>query len=121
MRWLFLIIGGIATAAMLLISMRLNFLFGFSLGQTPEKAWVFGCVSVISDAWKGLGPVLILALLRERRWPSAAAAASIWIVCFIYSVASALGVAIEDRAARTGGRQTLQMNYADVEAEIGRL
>jgi hypothetical protein len=62
MRWLFLISGGIATAAMLLISMRLNFLFGSSLGQTPEKALVFGCVSVISDAWKGLGPVFILAL-----------------------------------------------------------
>ena len=58
MRWLFLIIGGIATAAMLGISMRLNFLFGYSLGQTPEKAQVFGWVSVISDAWKGLGPDL---------------------------------------------------------------
>ena len=69
MRWLFLIIGGIATAAMLLISMWLNFLFGSSLGQTPEKALVFGCVSVISDAWKGLGPIFILALYRaKRRW-----------------------------------------------------
>ena len=50
MRWVLLIIGGIATAAMLGISMRLNFLFGYSLGQTPEKAQVFGWVSVISDA-----------------------------------------------------------------------
>jgi hypothetical protein len=31
MRWVFLIIGAIATAAMLLISMRLNFLFGYGL------------------------------------------------------------------------------------------
>src|SRR5271165_6964943 len=103
MRWLFLNGSGLATAAMLVISMRLNFLFGFSLGQTPEKAWVFGCVSVISDAWKGLGPVVILALFRARRWPSAASAAAIWIVCFAYSVTSALGIAIEDRSVRTGG------------------
>ena len=82
MRQLFLIVGGVATAVMLLISMRLNFLFGYSLGQTPEKAWVFGFVSVVSDAWKGLGPIFILALIRTQRWPSAASAASIWIVCF---------------------------------------
>ncbi len=121
MRWFFLIVGGLATALMLAISMRLNFLFGFSLGQTTERAWVFGSVSVISDAWKGLGPILILALLRERRWPSAFGAAAIWIVCFMYSVTSALGVAIEDRTARTGFRETLQMNYAESQAEIARL
>lgn len=57
--------GGIDTAGMLLISMRLNFLFGFSLGQTPEKAWVFGGVSVISDAWKGLGPIFILVPVKR--------------------------------------------------------
>jgi len=120
-RWFFLIVGALATFAMLLISMRLNFLFGFSLAQTTERAWVFGCVSVISDAWKGLGPVVILSLLREKRWPSAAGAAAIWSVCFAYSVTSALGVAIEDRAARTGSRETLQMNYAETETEITRL
>jgi hypothetical protein len=63
MRWLFLTIGGLATAAMLLISMRLNFLFGSSLGQTPERARVFGCVSVISDAWK-LEAAITALLLR---------------------------------------------------------
>ena len=121
MRWLFLIVGGVATAAMLGISMRLNFLFGCSLGQTPEKAWVFGFVSVVSDAWKGLGPIFILALIRTQRWPSVASAASIWIVCFIYSVSSALGVAVEDRSTRTGSRESLAMTYAETQAELERL
>jgi hypothetical protein len=121
MRWLFLFVGGVATAAMLLISMRLNFLFGYSLGQTPEKAWVFGCVSVISDAWKGLGPIFILSLLRMRRWPSALGAATIWIACVFYSVTSAVGVAVEDRSSRTGSRETLSMNYGETTAEIERL
>ena len=58
MRWLFLIVGGVATGAMLGISMQLNFLFGSSLGHTPERAMVFGWVSVISEAWKGLRPIL---------------------------------------------------------------
>ena len=121
MRWLFLIIGGIATAAMLLISMWLNFLFGYSLGQTPEKALVFGCVSVISDAWKGLGPVFILALYRAKRQWSVAGAAAIWIVCFSYSISSALGVAIEDRSSRTGSRETMVRNYDETVAEEKRL
>ena len=121
MRWLFLIVGGVATAAMLGISMRLNFLFGSSLGQTPEKAWVFGWVSVISDAWKGLGPISILALFRARHRWSTAGAALIWIVCFSYSVTSALGVAVEDRSTRTGSRETIVMNYEETITEMGRL
>ena len=121
MRWLFLVIGGIATAAMLLISMWLNFLFGYSLGQTPEKALVFGCVSVISDAWKGLGPIFILALYRAKRQWSVVGAAAIWVVCFSYSISSALGVAIEDRSSRTGSRETILMNYDETVAEEKRL
>ena len=119
MRQLFLIVGGVATAAMLLISMRLNFLFGYSLGQTPEKAWVFGWVSVISDAWKGLGPIFILALFRARHRWSTAGAALIWIVCFSYSVTSALGVAVEDRSTRTGSRETIVMNYEETHHRSG--
>ena len=118
---MFLIVGGVATAVMLLISMRLNFLFGYSLGQTPEKAWVFGFVSVVSDAWKSLGPIFILALVRTRRWPSVAGAASIWIACLVYSVTSALGVAVEDRSTRTGSRESLVMTYAETQAELERL
>src|SRR5271157_4182128 len=121
MRWLFLIVGGVATAAMLGISMRLNFLFGSSLGQTPERAMVFGWVSVISDAWKALGPILILALYRAKRRWTASGAASIWVVCFLYSVSSALGVAIEDRSSRTGSRETIVVTYDETVAETKRL
>ena len=121
MRWLFLIVGGAATVAMLGISMRLNFLFGYSLGQTSEKAWVFGWVSVISDAWKALGPIFILALFRARRRWSTSGASAIWIACFLYSVSSALGVAIEDRSSRTGNRETIVTNYEETKAELERL
>jgi hypothetical protein len=121
MRWVFLIVGGIATVAMLAISMRLNYLFGYALGQTAEKALVFGWVSVVADAWKGLGPVFIVTLARERRWPTAGAATIVWAACFLYSVSSALGVAIQDRGALTGGRETLHAGYADALAEIETL
>ena len=118
MRWVFLIGGGLATAAMLAISMRLNYLFGYGLGRTAENALVFGAVSVIADAWKGLGPVFILTLARARRWPTAMAASVVWAACFLYSVSSALGIAIQDRTALTGGRETVQAGYAEVKAEL---
>ena len=80
MRWLVLCAGGLATAAMLGISMRVNFLFGYSLGQTPERAEVFGWVSVISDLWKALGPICFIALFRAKRQWAGIAASEIWAV-----------------------------------------
>lgn len=121
MRWFFLCVGGIATAAMLCISMRVNFLFGYSLGQTPERAEVFGWVSVISDLWKALGPAYIVVLFREKRQWATAAAAAIWGACLLYSVTSAVGAAIEDRSSRTGSRDTIAMNYDEFTADVKRL
>ena len=66
MRWLFLIIGGVATAAMLGISMRVNLIVGYSLGQMLERAEVFGWVSIISDLWKAPGPIFFYRPLSRK-------------------------------------------------------
>ena len=121
MRWCFLSVGSLATAAMLCISMRVNFLFGYSLGQTPERAEVFGWVSVISDLWKALGLIIVVVLFRERRQWAATAASVIWGACLLYSVTSAVGAAIEDRSSRTGNRETIVMNYDEFTADAKRL
>jgi hypothetical protein len=121
MRWCFLSVGSLATAAMLCISMRVNFLFGYSLGQTPERAEVFGWVSVISDLWKALGLIIVVVLFRERRQWAATAASVIWGACLLYSVTSAVGAAIEDRSSRTGNRETIVMNYDEFTADVKRL
>jgi len=121
MRWFFVCAGGLATAAMLYISMRVNFSFGYSLGQTPERAEVFGSVSVISDLWKALSPIFIVALFRAKRKWATIAASAIWAACFLYSVTSAVGAAIEDRSSRTGNRDTIVMNYDEFTADVKRL
>ena len=89
---------------MLLISMRVNFLFGYSFGQTPEKAEVFGWVSVISDALERAGPDLYRRSVRAKRQWSVAGAAAIWIVCFFYSVT--LGARCRDRRSIEPHRQS---------------
>ena len=118
MRRLFLVLGGIAIAAALLISMSLNYLFGSSLGQTPARQYLFGGISVVADIWKGLGPIYIYALWHRKR-PSAAIAGSlVWIACFAYAVTSALGLAVNDRMTLTGGREALQSSYLAAQSEL---
>src|SRR5205085_797825 len=85
------------------------------------RAVVFGCVSVIVDAWKGLGPIFILALTRARRLPSAGAGSAVWAVCFLYSVSSAVGIVIQDRTTRTAGRDTVHASYEDVRQQMGEV
>src|SRR5947209_5937658 len=118
MRVFFLMCGWLATAATIVISMRLNFLFGTALGQTADKALVFGCVSLVADAWKGLAPLFVFALLRERRLPSAAAGSIVWLVCFLFAVSSALGIAIQDRMTMTEGGEVLRAGYQDIRSEL---
>jgi len=42
LRWVIIVVLSLATACMIGVSMRANYLFGFGFGQTPEKAQVFG-------------------------------------------------------------------------------
>ena len=118
MRLVFIIGGAVATTGMLIISMWLNYLFGSGLGQTPMRAVVFGCVSIIVDAWKGLGPIYILSLVRARRIPSAGAAIAVWFVCFLYSISSAIGIVVQDRATRTTGREMARATYGELQGRL---
>jgi hypothetical protein len=121
MRVLLIGVGALATAAMLAVSMRLNYIFGATLGQTPERAQAFGIVSVIADGWKAAAPIFIYSLVRAHRWPTAAAASMLWLVCFAYAVSSALGLAAQDRTALTGGRETVRAGYHDIVNELRQL
>jgi hypothetical protein len=118
MRLLLIGVGALATASMLAVSMRLNYIFGASLGQTPERAQAFGLVSVIADCWKAAAPIFIYSLVRAHRWPTAAMASVLWLACFAYAVSSALGLAALDRTALTGGRETVRAGYKDVVSQL---
>lgn len=119
MRWVLIGAGGLATAAALLISMSLNFLFGASLGQTPTKQWLFGGVSVIADLWKGIGPVFIAVMWHERHRFMATAACCVWLVCFLYAVSCALGVAAQDRTIASGEREAKRAKLHDAQQLLG--
>ena len=66
-RWLVIIVLGAATAGMVAVSLRANYLFGYGFGQTPEKAQVFGWANVAADLWKVAGLIVITSLWRANQ------------------------------------------------------
>ena len=104
-------VGALATLGMVAISMRLNYLYGYSLGQTVERAQAFAWMNVIADVWKGIGPIFLFSFIRAKQWVAAITAGCVWLVCLLFAVTSALGLAAQDRMAVTGGRETVRAGY----------
>lgn len=117
MRWLVLAALSGATALIYMVSLRANYLYGASLGQTAEKAQLFAWANVAADIWKGFGLVAVLVL-----WPAhirmALIAALAWGICVATGVNSAIGVYVEDRAALTGTRSAAHTTYADTQKSL---
>jgi hypothetical protein len=91
-RWLVIIVLGVATAGMVGVSLRANYLFGYGFGQTPEKAHVFGWANVAADLWKVSGLIVITSLWRARQKRFALSLMPIWTLCFLWGLAGAIGV-----------------------------
>ncbi len=117
MRWIVLLALSAATALMYVISLRGNYLYGYGLGQTPEKRVLFAWANVAADIWKGFGLVAIVLLWSTHK-RMAFLASLAWLVCLATGVNSAIGVYVQDRAALTGTRDATHTSYAEAEREL---
>ena len=95
----------LATAVMFAVSLRGNYLFGYGLGQTPEKRQLFAWANVAADVWKAFGLIAVSVLWRTRHRRAASVASVAWFVCLLFGINSALGIYVQDRAALTGMRE----------------
>ena len=120
-RWLVIIVLGAATAGMVAVSLRANYLFGYGFGQTVEKAQVFGWANVAADIWKVSGLVLVTSLWRANRKRFALILMPIWFLCLLWGLAGAVGVYAQDRSALVGGRQAKAASYTEAEAELNAI
>lgn len=118
MRWIVLLALSAATALMYLISLRGNYLYGYGLGQTPEKSELFAWANVAADIWKGFGLVAVVLLWSAHK-RIALLASLAWLVCLATGVNSAIGVYVQDRATLTGTRDAAHTSYADARKELG--
>ena len=55
-RWLVIVALSVATAGMFLISMRANYLYGRSIGQSAETQEALAWANVGADVWKAFRP-----------------------------------------------------------------
>lgn len=120
-RWAVIIVLGLATAGMVAVSMRANYLFGYGLGQSPEKAQVFGWANVAVDLWKVSGLILIGGLWRTRRKWLAALFFPVWLLCLLWGMVGAIGVYAQDRTTLIGGRESAAVAYANAGREIAEI
>lgn len=116
-RWLVILALCIATAGMFLISMRANYLYGRSIGQTPDTQVTLAWANVGADIWKACGIIVVTALWRNRWRRAALATAITWCVCLAFSISSAIGIYVQERAALTGGREAKHAAYEDTRKE----
>src|SRR5438046_1341241 len=91
-RWAVLAALSVATAVMFGVSMRGNYLFGYGLGQTPEKRELFAWANVAADVWKAFGLLAVSMLWRSKHRRAASFASVAWFACLLFGVNSALGV-----------------------------
>jgi hypothetical protein len=119
-RWVVLAALTAATALMYAISLRGNYLYGYGLGQTPERRELFAWANVAADIWKGFGLVAVMLLWRAHK-RMALVASLAWLVCLATGINSAIGVYVQDRATLTGTREGRRTSYQEVESELARI
>lgn len=117
-RLLVLVALSAATAGMFLVSMRANYLYGRSIGQSPETQLAIAWANVGADVWKAFGLIVAAALWRAR-WRRASASAFLaWAICLCFSVTSAIGIYVQERTTLTGGRLAQHASFAEARAEL---
>jgi len=120
-RWLVILILGAATAGMVAVSLRANYLFGYGFGQTPEKAQVFGFANVAAGLWKVTGLIVITSLWHVQQKRFALSLMPIWALCFLWGLTGAIGVYAQDRTALIGGREAVAATFKDAEREFDEI
>jgi hypothetical protein len=120
-RWLVIVMLGAATAGMVAVSLRANFLFGYGFGQTPDRAHVFGWANVAADLWKVGGLIVITSLWRADKKRCAVSLMPIWVLCVLCGLVGAIGVYAQDRTALIGGREAIAATYKDAERELAEI
>ena len=120
-RWMVIIVLGAATAGMVAVSLRANYLFGYGFGRTSETAHVFGWANVAADVWKVLGLIVIASLWRGKQRRVALSLVPIWALCLMWGLAGAIGVYAQDRTALVGNREAASATYKDAEQNLAEI
>jgi len=103
-RLLMKLFGFLFAGAILAISATMNWKFGYSLSPDPTERHLFGLASLAVDGLKATLPLFIVFLWRARHIGMTFIALALWLLCFSWSMASAVGFSASTRAEAFAGR-----------------
>ncbi len=123
-------IGYLAVATLVAVSATANVLFALTLGSNEFERQVFAGASLAVDAYKAFGPFFVMCMFLYRRpgWagffavvPWAAIAVALWLACFAWSTASAIGFAMLSRGEAASDRASIADARGAAEAKVRRI
>ena len=117
-RWFVIIVLGAATAGMIAVSLRANYLFGYGFGQTPKRRRSSAGRTSRPICGKSADSSSSRACGARSRSAFALSLMPIWVLCLLWGLAGAIGVYAQDRTALIGGREAVAATYKDAEREL---
>ena len=97
MRWIAILITGIASAGLIAVSVAMNFAFGSSFGRTALESYAYGAAFAFADVLKVAVPIVVAKSFTNRRWAAAVVGLLVWGTFTVCSAVSAIGFASANR------------------------
>ena len=97
------IIGIVASLALIVGSVLLNFRMAYRSADTEFDAWLYGIVAGAADCIKAMMPFAIAWGLRKRDRIAVVAGAAVFGIFTLYSFSSAVGFAAQHRNRKSRG------------------
>ena len=97
MRWITILITGIASAGLIAVSVAMNFAFGSSFGRTALESLAYGAAFAFADVLKVAVPIVVAKSVADRRWTVAVVGLFVWGTFTVCSAVSAIGFASANR------------------------
>lgn len=113
--------GFLFAGALLGISATMNWHFGTTLGKGEVEQQLFGVASLAVDGLKAILPLFVILLWSASHRLMATVTLVLWLLCFSWSMASAIGFSATSRETASSGREreiTLRHSAATREAEL---
>jgi hypothetical protein len=96
-RWIAILITGIASAGLIVVSVAMNFAFGSSFGRTALESHSYGAAFAFADVLKVAVPIVVAKSFVHRRWAAAVVGLLVWGTFTVCSAVSAIGFASANR------------------------
>jgi len=120
MRHIIGIAGVAASLVLAYVAAHMNYRFGYQLGRTPEDGQLYGMAAVAAGILFFISFFFILSSFQARKWGQALASLAVLVVCGAYGLSSALGHAALNRLDRSGMREAVKVQQANLTEDLKR-